>query len=121
MVIWEIPVKTKTIVMNHSSPPPLPAVERNVDADGRSGPTVSAPGPDDTYELFSGKIGGVPNVRKKDNLIQAAAVVAGTTVGAIAGWLVGSWPMGPLIGGLVGMTAGLLVSGFVLMIIGLLR
>ncbi len=107
--------------MSHSSPPPLPAVERNVEADGRSGPTGSAPGPDNTFELFVDKIGGVPNVRKMDNLLQAAAVVAGTIVGAIAGWLVGGWPMGPLIGGLVGMTAGLLVSGVVLMIVGLLR
>ncbi len=74
------------------------------------------------YERIADKVGLVPNVRKKDNLYQGAAVLAATTVGSILGHvLMGGWPVGALVGGLGGLVAGGLVSGVVLMIIGLMR
>lgn len=73
-----------------------------------------------TYDVLQDKVGLVPNVRMKDNLIQAAvtaiAVVLGLAVGGVAGGKEGA-----LAGVLGGLVLGGLGSGFVLMIVGLLR
>jgi hypothetical protein len=75
---------------------------------------------DPGYNLVADKIGGVPNLRKKDNLYQAFCVLAFLVIGVAAGFI---WkgPEGALIGALVGLVAGLLLSGAVLMVIGLRR
>ena len=71
--------------------------------------------------LLADKIGGVPNVRKKDNLYQAAAIGVFLIAGAVVGGFLGEWPQGVLLGGLAGLIAGTLISGAVLTVIGLCR
>lgn len=78
-------------------------------------------GPDATYNMVADKIGGVPNVRKKDNLYQAAAIGVFLIIGAVVGGFLGEWPQGVLLGALAGLIAGTLISGAVLTVIGLCR
>jgi len=79
-----------------------------------------------TYDAFADKVGLVPNVRLKDNLIQGLVVAAFTLLGAWLGpalipsdWGLGSMAVG--LGALAGLLCGGFVSGLVLMILGLLR
>ena len=67
------------------------------------------------------KIGGVPNLRKRDNLFQAATIGVFLLIGVLVGWGMGGWPLGALLGALGGLVSGTLISGVVLMIIGLRR
>ena len=76
---------------------------------------------DPAYNLIADKIGGLPNLRKKDNLYQAAAVGGFLVIGVVVGAIVRGWPEGVLAGALVGLVVGILLSGSVLMIIGLRR
>lgn len=73
------------------------------------------------YHAFADKIGGVPNVRLKDNLYQAIAIAAFVAIGSLVGWTQGGWPGGFIVGAFCGMVAGLLLSGVVLTVIGLKR
>ena len=41
--------------------------------------------------------------------------------GVMVGWRVGEWPEGVLLGALGGLVAGALISGLILMIVGLRR
>jgi hypothetical protein len=107
--------------MNESVPPLLPSGTRQRGADDQQSPTPSSREADATYNLLADKIGGVPNVRKKDNLYQAAAIGVFLIVGAVVGWFLGEWPQGVLLGGLAGLIAGTLISGAVLTVIGLRR
>jgi len=107
--------------MNESLPPPLPPSTRQSDADGHQSAAPSTRGADASYNLLADKVGGVPNVRKKDNLYQAAAIGAFLILGAAIGWFVGEWPQGVMLGGLAGLIAGTLISGAVLTVIGLCR
>ena len=107
--------------MNESVPPPLPSGTGQRGADDQQSTTPSSRGPDPTYNFVADKIGGVPNVRKKDNLYQAAAIGVFLIVGAVVGGILGEWPQGVLLGGLAGLIAGTLISGAVLTVIGLWR
>ena len=107
--------------MNESVPPPLPSRTPQRGVDGQPSTTPSSRGPDPTYNFVADKIGGVPNVRKKDNLYQAAAIGVFLIVGAVVGSFLGGWPQGVLLGGLAGLIAGTLISGAVLTVIGLCR
>ena len=107
--------------MNEPLPPPLPSGPRPRGVDDQQSATPSSRGADPTYNLLADKIGGVPNVRKKDNLYQAAAIGVFLIVGVIVGWAVGGWPEGVLLGVLGGLIAGILISGVILMIVGLWR
>ena len=107
--------------MNESVPPPLPPDTRQRGADELQSATPSNRGADPTYNFLADKIGGVPNVRKKDNLYQAAAIGVFLIVGVVVGGLLGEWPEGVLLGGLAGLIAGTLISGAVLTVIGLCR
>jgi len=50
-------------------------------------------------------------------LYQALAILAGLALGALIGWLaVAEQPMGVIVGGFLGLIAGLLASGVFLMI-----
>ena len=109
------------MLMNEALPPPLPPGTRQRGADDQQSPTLSSRGPDPTYDFLADKIGGVPNVRKKDNLYQAAAIGVFLIVGVVVGGCVGEWPEGVLLGGLAGLIAGTLISGAVLTVIGLCR
>ncbi len=77
--------------------------------------------PKAAYNILADKIGGVPNLRKKDNVFQAKMVGVFLLIGCGAGWGLGSWPSGVGIGALGGLISGTLISGFVLMIRGLRR
>ena len=72
------------------------------------------------YHAVADKVGGVPNVRLKDNLFQAVFTLLATGVGAGAGLLKGgfTWMVPGIAAGLIG---GVLLSGLVLMIVGLVR
>ena len=107
--------------MNESLPPPLPPETRQGGADDQQSAMPSSRGADSTYNFLADKIGGVPNVRKKDNLDQAAAIGVFLIVGVVVGGFVGGWPEGVLLGALAGLIAGTLISGAVLTVIGLRR
>ena len=107
--------------MNESLPPPIPRDTRQRGADGQQSAPPPNRGADPTYNFLADKIGGIPNVRKKDNLYQALAIGAFLIVGVIVGAFLGEWPQGVLLGGLAGLIAGTLISGAVLTVIGLCR
>ena len=107
--------------MNEPLPPPLPSGPRPGGVDDQQSATPSSREADPTYNLLADKIGGVPNIRKKDNLYQAAAIGVFVIVGVVVGGLLGEWPEGVLLGGLAGLIAGTLISGAVLTVIGLCR
>jgi len=107
--------------MNESVPPRIPSGTPQRGAGDQPSTTPSSRGPDPTYNFLADKIGGVPNVRKKDNLYQAAAIGVFLILGAVIGWFVGEWPQGVMLGGLAGLIAGTLISGAVLTVIGLCR
>lgn len=108
-------------LMNEPLPPPLPSGPRPRGVDDQQSATPSSREADPTYNLLADKIGGVPNIRKKDNLYQAAAIGVFLIVGVVVGAFFGEWPQGVLLGGLAGLIAGTLISGAVLTVIGLLR
>lgn len=74
-----------------------------------------------TYNIVADKVGLVPNIRMKDNLLQALATLIFTGIGALVGFLVGRSLTGLFLGVGAGLVAGLLLSGGVLMIVGLFR
>ena len=104
--------------MNESVPPPIPSGTRQPGAGDQQSATPSSRGADPTYNFLADKIGGVPNVRKKDNLYQAAAIGVFLIVGVVVGAFFGEWPQGVLLGGLAGLITGTLISGAVLTVIG---
>ncbi len=58
-----------------------------------------------------------PNIRVKDNVIQAVAIAGCVVLGCVIGALVVDERLaGACVGGFVGLVAGALLSGFVLMI-----
>jgi hypothetical protein len=107
--------------MSESLPPPLPSGPPQRNAGDQPPATPSGREHDAIYNIVADKIGGVPNIRKKDNLYQAATVGVSLIIGLIVGWAVGGWPEGVLLGALGGLIAGILISGAVLMIVGLCR
>jgi hypothetical protein len=107
--------------MNESLPPPRPPETRQRGAKGQQSATPSSRRADAAYNMLADKIGCVPNVRKRDNLYQAAAIGLFLVFGAGAGWFLGEWPQGVLLGGLAGLIAGTLITGAVLTVIGLRR
>lgn len=75
----------------------------------------------DDQTLFDTVVG--PNMRLRDNLIQLAAIIAGSALGAWAGGIyarsvASDASVGMLLGGFAGLVLSLLLSG---MIIGLVR
>lgn len=77
-----------------------------------------------SYDAFAGKVGMVPNVRPKDNLIQGLVVAAFALVGVLVNFFVTpetARSTGAGYGALAGLVSGGLLSGFVLMIVGLRR
>ena len=107
--------------MNESLPPRLPPGTPQRNAGDQQSATPSSRGPDATYNLLADKIGGVPNVRKKENVYQAITVGVFLIIGVIVGWFAGEWPEGVLFGALGGLVAGTLISGVVIMVLGLRR
>lgn len=73
----------------------------------------------EAYQTVAETIGG-PSLRVKDNVVQAIVVFACMGVGAAIGFF-GWGGLGAAIGGVSGMIGGTLVSGGVLMVLGLVR
>jgi apolipoprotein N-acyltransferase len=84
------------------------------------------------YDRIADKVGLVPNVRKKDNLYQGLCVLAFVIIGAAAAglfwdgaaireFLGDSLPIRLVVGALAGLVAGALLSGAVLLVLGLKR
>jgi hypothetical protein len=68
------------------------------------------------YNLITDTVGG-PNLRLKDNLYQGLAIFVCLLLGAGIGFLaMADGLMGALLGGFIGLVAGLLSSGIFLMI-----
>ena len=105
--------------MNESLPPPIPSGTPQRNTGEQPGSPPPGRGPDATYNLLADKIGGVPNIRKKDNLYQAITVGVFLIIGVIVGWFAGEWPEGVLLGALGGLIAGTSISGAVFLVLGL--
>ncbi|MDE0861563.1 MAG: hypothetical protein OSA93_15475 [Akkermansiaceae bacterium] len=79
---------------------------------------------DDSYQRFADTIGGVPSLKRKDNLMQGIVVLLFTGIGAFLGWLLPSEvdKTNLILGGAFGgMILGTFISGLILMIFGLTR
>lgn len=113
---------------NEPKPPPLPNRERPIEAEPHPEKSEFR----EAYDTLADVAGGVPSLRWKDNLYQAAAIAAFVLVGAVIGFamvfvqstgrhrMIESL-MGAAAGGFVGLIAGVLLSGFVLAILGIKR
>jgi hypothetical protein len=73
-------------------------------------------------------VGLVPNVRAKDNLLQAVGVGLCVIIGVGVGYLWAANPdagrdasFGMLVGGVAGLVLGFFLTGLVLMVVGLIR
>ena len=80
----------------------------------------AAPDALESYNRVAETIGGIPTLRWRDNVIQAAVVVGAGIVGAMVGAVAGGG-IGALIGGVVGVVAATFISGVVLMVLGWVR
>lgn len=89
-------------------------------------PPPSAPKADGSkfYNEVTDKIGG-PSLRLGDNIASLVGGIVGAIAGGIFGYIVGAATSSPwwglVIGGILGMSVGVILVGFVLMIVGLAR
>lgn len=100
---------------NPFSPPPFP-------------PDLPPAGRSTSYQVMADAVGFVPNARKRDNLIQGVAVLAGLVIGAPMGMVLiptldPEIPVGAggAMGAVLGLIAGAFVGGFAVMIRGFIR
>jgi len=101
--------------MDSQTPPPVPKAA-SAQPDKNRNPSEAK----EVYNVFEQKIGGVPNLRKRDNVYQGVSILVCLAIGATVGLMLGG-PTGAGIGALIGTVGGLLLSGIVLMVIGWLR
>src|SRR5262245_11946488 len=101
-------------------PPELPEPMPPAPSQGNSGM--------ETYHTIADTVGGVPNLRGKDNLFQAIFVGAsiivcgGVGMAVVAAGLVpGNLWVGLGVGVFAGLVLGTFLSGFALMIVGWIR
>ncbi len=74
------------------------------------------------YDTLADKVGLIPNVRVRDNAVQALVCLACAFAGAAAAAVLFPADLTALLSGiLLGLVGGLLASGGVLMIVGLAR
>ena len=112
-----------------STPPQLPPDRANAAPPIIPGPLQKpSTGTDnmEAYHTIADTVGGVPNLRGKDNAFQAVFVAVSIAIGGGIGALLalaggGDWTIGALIGGVIGLFGGTLLSGLVLMVKGWLR
>ncbi len=76
---------------------------------------------DHGYHQVADKVGLVPNVRMKDNLIQGITCLTFALLAGLVGGVTTGHGMGILSGCLLGLIIGGFVSGGALMVIGLFR
>ena len=113
------------------TPPPLPSPGMPKDQEAQKREAPATTGANAHYNRIADKVGLVPNVRKKDNVYQGICILAFVVIGMVLGWfwdgaairdIVGdAWPIRMVIGALAGLVVGALLSGAVLMVLGLLR
>lgn len=72
------------------------------------------------YETFAQTVGGVPSMNPRDNLFQGVFVLVGTLLMALVGFLMARTE-GALVGALLGLIGSGLLSGLILMVLGLVR
>ena len=76
----------------------------------------------DTYQLMADTVGGVPNLRGKDNLYQGIAIAVSVVIGAgVGAAIAGTWWIGAMFGTLIALIVSVFVSGSVLMVLGWIR
>ncbi|GJQ29911.1 MAG: hypothetical protein HBSAPP03_17950 [Phycisphaerae bacterium] len=82
----------------------------------------------DDYHQVADTVGGVPNLRLKDNVVQTlvvlGAMLLGGLIGSILAWtgvLEWEWYLAAGAGAVAGMILGTLFSGLVLMVLGWVR
>lgn len=92
-----------------SNPPPIPPEAEKQKDDAF-----------ESYQTIAETVGGIPSIRKKDNLYQGLAILGTTLVGVVIGLFSDSKHLA-LPFGLLGAIVGLLVSGIVLMVLGWIR
>jgi hypothetical protein len=73
-----------------------------------------------TYDMVAQTIGGIPSLRKYDNLVQGIIVVLCTVLGSAIGYAC-AWWSGAFIGAVAAMLLATLLSGAVLMVLGWVR
>ena len=91
----------------------------------------ATPGAGAKYDRMADTVGLIPNVRKQDNLYQGLCVlgfvIMGTAAagfwdgGAIRDFLGDSLPVRLVVGALAGLVLGALISGAILLVVGLKR
>ncbi|GEM_PF-5400174 len=74
-----------------------------------------------SYNEVVDKVGLLPNVNKRDNMIQGITVAVFALLGGLIGLIVGGWPEGFGLGVVGGLIVGGFLSGLVLMVIGMFR
>jgi VIT1/CCC1 family predicted Fe2+/Mn2+ transporter len=74
----------------------------------------------ETYNTIAEIVGGIPSLRLKDNIIQAIGIAVVTCLSVIFGAALGGIA-GAIVAAILGLIASTLISGFVLMIVGLIR
>ncbi len=73
------------------------------------------------YDIIADKVGLVPNCREDDNLFQLRFIAIFTLLSVVVG---GAWlgpEIGIVVGFLIGVVGGGILSGIILLVIGLLR
>ncbi len=70
--------------------------------------------------LIADTVGLVPNIRKRDNLIQGGVVLGGTALLATIGYVLDG-TFGALLGTLAGLVILGLITGTVIMVLGWIR
>lgn len=89
-------------------------------SDQKTPTTPPTPGRD-AYNIVTDTVVG-PNIRKKDNLFQALAIVVCLLLGALTGYLIAKDAItGLIVGGFVGLLVGLFGSGIFLGIFRAIR
>ena len=74
-----------------------------------------------TYATIADRVGLVPNLRLWDNLLQGAVCAAFVLIGGLAGLALGGGAEGLCVGLFFGLVVGVLLSGSVMLVIGLIR
>jgi hypothetical protein len=96
--------------MPNPGPPPLPTSKPKA-------PKAEARVYDVVADVATG-----PNLRKKDNLYQALFILVCLAIAVPTLWIIsGNWIVGALGGGLIGLVAGVLLSGGFLMVYRLFK
>lgn len=75
----------------------------------------------DGYHSIAETVGGMPSLRWKDNLYQAAFVSIGAVVGAGIGWFTTKDTVAAMLGAIAGLIVTVVLSGVVLMVLGWVR